>query len=287
MPPTTRQFRFADFRFDPESGDLTGAGGTTRLQPQVGALLKALVENAGDVVSRSELQERLWPNTTVEFDDGLNTCMRQLRVALGDDANAPRFIETLPKRGYRFLAPVTTEDGTVVGTTPPNGTPAEPLVEAPAPPSSSHAFWWVMAATAFGMAVLIGMSVLARQHRLPFQEQPPERIVLAIAGFAADTTDPMVTAYRSRVMARILSDARSERGWDVVAGDAPAATHVFSGRLTRDGNSVRVFAQVVTVPDRRHIWADDLVDSYAFDGNSTVMAGRIEKTVARALGVIR
>src|ERR1051325_8897563 len=107
MPSSPRGYQFGPFTFDLASGDLTQNGrGTTRLQPQVAALLAALLERAGDVVSRSDLRTRLWPDTTVDFDDGLNFCVRQLRVALGDDAAAPVYVETLPRRGYRFVAPV-------------------------------------------------------------------------------------------------------------------------------------------------------------------------------------
>src|SRR5438876_8961996 len=107
MPASSGLYRFDTFTFDPASGELQGAAGVTRLQPQVAALLTVLLEHAGTVVTRAELQARLWPDTTVDFDDGLNFCVRQLRVALGDDANAPKYVETLPRRGYRFVAPVT------------------------------------------------------------------------------------------------------------------------------------------------------------------------------------
>jgi DNA-binding winged helix-turn-helix (wHTH) protein len=262
-----RLYRFGDFTFEPASGDLSVGGRQSRLQPQVAVLLAMLVEQPGAVITRAELQARIWPDTTVEFDDGLNFCIRQLRVALGDDANAPRFIETLPKRGYRFLPAVSIEPDAAAG--------------ARAPRARRRG---AIAGTA---ALFVAIALLARAHRLPWQEPPVKRVVIAMLGFTADTTDPMMVGYRRRVMNRILTDARAEHGWEVVTDSSAAVTHYFSGALAKQGNSVKIFAHVVAAGDGRHVWADDLVDSYAFDGNSTVMAGRIEKSVARALGVVQ
>ena len=77
--------------------------------PQVAAVLDLLVRRPGEVVTRGELRDALWPDTTVEFDQGLNFCIRQLRMALSDDAAQPKYIETLPKRGYRFVGRVGVE----------------------------------------------------------------------------------------------------------------------------------------------------------------------------------
>jgi DNA-binding winged helix-turn-helix (wHTH) protein/TolB-like protein len=103
-----RLFRFADVEFDVKAGELRRAGGvTTRLEPQPARVLAMLVERAGDVVTRAELQQHVWSGDTfVDFERGLNYCIAQIRTALGDSASSPRFIETLPRRGYRFVAPV-------------------------------------------------------------------------------------------------------------------------------------------------------------------------------------
>jgi DNA-binding winged helix-turn-helix (wHTH) protein/TolB-like protein len=98
---------FADFEFDERSGELRRNGTATRLEPQPARVLAVLVERAGEVVTRAELQQRVWSGDTfVDFDRGLNYCVAQIREALGDSASEPRFIETLPRRGYRFIAPV-------------------------------------------------------------------------------------------------------------------------------------------------------------------------------------
>ncbi len=99
--------RFGVFELDIGSGELRKSGVKVRLQEQPFQVLKTLAEKPGEVVSREELQEQLWSDETfVDFEDGLSTAIRKVRSALGDSASNPRFIETLPKRGYRFIAPV-------------------------------------------------------------------------------------------------------------------------------------------------------------------------------------
>jgi DNA-binding winged helix-turn-helix (wHTH) protein/TolB-like protein len=102
-----RFLRFADVEFDVKAGELRRGGMTTRLEPQPARVLAMLVDRAGDVVTRAELQQHVWSGDTfVDFERGLNYCIAQIRTALGDSASSPRFIETLPRRGYRFIAPV-------------------------------------------------------------------------------------------------------------------------------------------------------------------------------------
>src|SRR5437879_2015085 len=102
-------FRFGPFEFDPRSGELSRGGATVRLTPQSAAVLAQLLEAKGEVVTREELRNRIWPDTTVEFDQGISFCIRQIRLSLGDDAARPTYVETLPRRGYRFLPTVTME----------------------------------------------------------------------------------------------------------------------------------------------------------------------------------
>ena len=100
-------FRFGPFDFDPFAKVLRRRGRRLKLRPQVALALGLLLERAGRLVTREELREALWGHEThVDFERGLNTCIRELRAILGDDAGAPRFIETLPGRGYRFVAAV-------------------------------------------------------------------------------------------------------------------------------------------------------------------------------------
>jgi DNA-binding winged helix-turn-helix (wHTH) protein/TolB-like protein/tetratricopeptide (TPR) repeat protein len=99
--------RFGAFELDPKSGELRKDGDPVKLPPQPFKVLTLLARRSGEVVTRNEIREQIWGDETfVDFDQGLNFCIRQIRGALGDDAEAPRFIETLPRRGYRFLLPI-------------------------------------------------------------------------------------------------------------------------------------------------------------------------------------
>jgi DNA-binding winged helix-turn-helix (wHTH) protein/tetratricopeptide (TPR) repeat protein len=107
-PQKPVRYRFGPFELDPAEGRLFRNGGRIKLQDLPFRLLVLLVERQGQIVAREEVRQRLWPeNTFVEFDNSLGVAVRKLREALGDDADASRFVETLPRRGYRFLAPVT------------------------------------------------------------------------------------------------------------------------------------------------------------------------------------
>ena len=100
---------FGVFHLDFAKGRLSKFGTPVRLKPQPLKLLLLLVQRPGEVVTREEIQQQLWgdSNTFVDFDLGLNHCIRQIRAVLGDDAASPRYVETVPRSGYRFIAPVT------------------------------------------------------------------------------------------------------------------------------------------------------------------------------------
>ena len=99
--------RFGVFEFDVETGDLWNEGHLIRLQEQPRQVLQLLLSHAGELVTREALRDELWPDETfVDFDAGLNVAVNKIRHALHDSASSPRFIETLPRRGYRFIAPV-------------------------------------------------------------------------------------------------------------------------------------------------------------------------------------
>lgn len=107
MSPAEKQ-RFGDFVVDSRAGELFRRGKKVKLQQQPLQVLVALLEARGEVVTREELRERIWPaDTFVDFEHSLNTAIKKLRQALGDQAAKSKFVETLPRRGYRFLATVT------------------------------------------------------------------------------------------------------------------------------------------------------------------------------------
>src|SRR6266567_2449975 len=121
-----RLVRFATFETDLDSGELRRNGLKLRLSGQPFQVLAILLEHPGDVVTREELQKRLWPDTFVDVERNLNTAVNKIREVLGDSAETPRYVETLPRRGYRFIAPVERESS------------VEPAAEiSPVPPHKS------------------------------------------------------------------------------------------------------------------------------------------------------
>ncbi len=171
-----RLFRFGLFEADLENARLTRKGVRIRLQEQPFRILAVLLEHAGQIVTREDLRRELWPaGTYVSFDSSLNAALNRLRVALDDDADNPRFIETVPKRGYRFIAPVS-----VQGSPEPAQMDSAPVVTAiTATPtaggsntnaSASHFIFgrWVLAAGAVTAAVIALAAFLAiRKHSVP------------------------------------------------------------------------------------------------------------------------
>jgi len=102
-----QKLRFGPFAVDLRSGELFKNGTKLKLQPQPVQILAVLLENPGELVTREELRQRIWPaDTFVDFEQSLNTAIKKLRQALCDEAETPRYIETLPRRGYRFIAEV-------------------------------------------------------------------------------------------------------------------------------------------------------------------------------------
>jgi len=138
--------RFGVFEVDRKTGELRRNGSRVRLQDQPLQILLTLLERPGEMITRDELRGRLWPDDTfVDFEHSINTAVRRLRDALGDSAENPRFVETLARRGYRFLAPVS---GALESPGP---------REAPMPAPHPARRWWILGAVAFAM--LVGMVV--------------------------------------------------------------------------------------------------------------------------------
>src|ERR1700691_6135571 len=132
--PASRVLRFDGFELDVRAGELRKAGAKIRLQGQPIQVLTALLNNAGELVTREELRTQVWPaETFVDFDHSLHNAIARIREALGDSAGTPRYIETLPRRGYRFIGAV---ERVGIEESPSSST-TEPSIEPPlAPPRS-------------------------------------------------------------------------------------------------------------------------------------------------------
>src|SRR5690242_9821837 len=161
--------RFGPFALDPDSGELRKRGYLVRLHPQQFAVLLLLIERAGQIVSREEIHQHIWGNDTfVDFERGINFSINQIRTALGDDADKPRYIETIPRRGYRFVAaiendePRTAETSASVIPMPGDRTStASPNHDqANASPDLNAAIVAAPARRLFSKTILIGMSLL-------------------------------------------------------------------------------------------------------------------------------
>src|SRR2546422_7967947 len=143
LPPTNqagRIVRFGIFEVDLAAGELRKGGARVRLQEQPFQVLAYLLQHPGEIVTREELRQKLWPaDTFVDFDHSLNTAVNKVREALGDSASSPRYLETLARRGYRFLAPVESahsgrkDAGTEPLVTQLNGSPLHPELDIPLP----------------------------------------------------------------------------------------------------------------------------------------------------------
>lgn len=169
-----KAFRFGPFAFDPKSGELRTEDRSLLLADQPLALLTALLERPGEMISREELRGRLWPDGTfVDFDHGLNSAVSRLREALNDSASTPRFVETIPRRGYRLLVPVETDGKTTVDLTALNEphsidpTPAA-LARAPATawPRRRRALVWT-AVIAAALFLVFAAGVLTPRRAAP------------------------------------------------------------------------------------------------------------------------
>ncbi|HTW81012.1 MAG TPA: winged helix-turn-helix domain-containing protein [Terracidiphilus sp.] len=159
---SARRIQFGTFEADLNAGELRRSGIRIRLQSQPFRLLSILAEHPGEVVSRETLQLELWDaNTIVNFDHCLGIAVNKLRDALGDSAENPRFVETLARRGYRFIAPVRTIDREVITT---------PLMESPAVPfGHSRTFWpWLAAGLAVVCLILCALLTLRSPVRTPY-----------------------------------------------------------------------------------------------------------------------
>src|SRR5580693_4569485 len=148
----SRTIRFGAFEADLHSGEVRKSGNRVKLQDQPFKVLQILLERPGDLVSREELQTRIWPEETYgDFDHAVNVAVGKLRTALGDSADNPSFIETVPRRGYRFVARL---ERTQIEPAPP--APPEEIV-VPITPTPSRGRKWVLAAM---LVLLVGGALL-------------------------------------------------------------------------------------------------------------------------------
>jgi DNA-binding winged helix-turn-helix (wHTH) protein/TolB-like protein len=253
---------FGLFEFDPASGVLRREGRIIRLQPQPGRVLAVLLEAPGEVVSRETLRQRIWGNETfVDFERGLNFCIAQIRSALGDAADSPRFVETVPRRGYRFIAPVRS-----LSSDEPE-TPAD-TVTSDGPRYSSS--WLALALSAFALvtAAFVAGSWRAGERNgteriavVPFDNETGLDEFDAIARGVADATVArLATPERIRRVSVIgnaaaLYQPRAFRDLKRI-GLRLGADYILLAQMKKDESQVRLIAHLIRVSDEAHVWAN-------------------------------
>jgi TolB-like protein/DNA-binding winged helix-turn-helix (wHTH) protein len=286
-PTTGLPVRFGVFDLDPESGELRKAGVPLRLQPQPARVLALLAAHAGEVITREQLRGELWGEETyVDFEQGLNQCISQIRAALGDDADAPRYIQTVPRRGYRFIAQVeavAAEDGA--------GRPdADVRAQSRRP---RRRLWTIVAA----LLLLAGAAVLFWWPRgdaeiprigsiavLPLENLSgdPEQEY-----FADGMTEELVTALGKvralRVISRtsVMRYKRTKKPVPQIARELNVDA-LIEGTVTQSGGRVRLTTNLLHGPTDRHLWAE----TYDRDLSDVIELQReLARTVARQVRI--
>ena len=177
VPPV---YRFGPFELDPRSAELRRNGVKLKIQEQPYHVLLQLLEHPGEIVSREELRASIWPaDTFVDFETGLNTVIKRLRETLGDSAGTPTFIETIPRRGYRFVAPVATQ---------PRGSPPLRLSEQVTSRARSRYLLWAASAIAIALLALLVTNYLEKRRSHPLLT---EEDTVVVGDFANSTGDPV------------------------------------------------------------------------------------------------
>ena len=262
---TVRIYRFGTFAVDVRTGELTNAGRRTPLREQPFQLLLALLEQPGELITREELTSRLWPaGTFVDSDHGLNKAMNHLREALSDSADHPQFIETLPRKGYRFIAPVTQDQE------------SEPAARGGSRGRSRLRAWLgISAAFVAVIGIAIGADIGVAHSWLASRRAAalPRITSLAVVPlenlsndpeqdyFADGMTDALITDLAKIGSLRITSrtSAMRYKGTKRSIKDIGRELNVdavVEGTVTRSGSRVRITAQLIQVSTDMHLWAE-------------------------------
>jgi len=274
-----RLIRFGLSELDPRTGELRSQGSKVKLQDQPLQILLALLEKPGDVVTREELRTKLWPaDTFVDFDHGLNAAVKRLRDTLGDVAENPRYIETLPRHGYRFIAPVQR-------TSPANLRLPIPAVIRPR---------WLVAAGCIVLLLIMAASYLLRRHTNK-TVQPDRRVMLAVLPFENLSGDPSQEFLSDGMTYEMINwlGRLDAHGLGVIAatsamkyknspkriseiGRELGVDYILEGSVKSEGDRVRVTVQLMAADNQAHLWAD----SYDRDRSDILL---VQANIARAV----
>src|SRR5262249_11449930 len=291
---TPSRYRFGRFELDARSGELQRDGVTVQLQEQPHKALLLLIEHFGDVVTREELRRHIWQDDTfVDFEHGLNSIVTRLREALGDSADNPIFIQTLPRRGYRFL---------VEPSALPIAEPTERIETAPAVDESSRfpAAWIIGTALITGLAVVALVGLRLANRRAAPDARPMRLAVLPFENltgrhdqqFFADGLHEEMIARLGRMQPRQLtviartSVMRYREAPKGIAGIGRelGVDFVLEGSVRQAGDRIRVTAELIRAADQSNLWTESYDRSWndIFAIQSDVSA-RVADSLAVAL----
>jgi TolB-like protein/DNA-binding winged helix-turn-helix (wHTH) protein/lipoprotein NlpI len=273
VPPSSASqlVRFDVFELDLRAGELRKGGLRIRLQEQPLLILQALLENPGQVVTRDELQKKIWPDDTfVDFDHGLHAAVNRLRVALNDSADRPRYVETVARRGYRFIARIE-----------PDAPQMAPPPPTPQPPKLPARWWnsWTGTLAGFAIAALIAGALIATNvyglrdwllgtgahHNFQALAVLPLDNLTADPKqdyFADGMTEELITQLSKLGNIKVIShtSVAQYRGTKKTAREISAELHVdavIEGAVQLVGDRVRITAQLVDGATDEQIWADN------------------------------
>ena len=295
--------RFCVFEMDRRAGELRKQGLKIRLQEKPFQVLELLLEHPGEAVTRDELRKRLWPaDTFVDFDHGLNSAINRLREALGDSAENPRFVETLARRGYRFIAPV---EPVVAGAPPIVGTDqrVRPIqgahLGAPLRKRTRLAVGIGVGSVAVVGAVLVALNIVGLRDRLLTSVGARRAVPLQIESiavlplenlsrdpdqeyFADGMTEALITALGKISTLRVISRTSvmqykgTRKPLPEIARELNVDA-VVEGTVLHSGNRVRISTNLLHAPTDRHLWAE----SYERDARDVLaLQGEVAKAIA-------
>jgi TolB-like protein/DNA-binding winged helix-turn-helix (wHTH) protein/Flp pilus assembly protein TadD len=290
-----RRLRFGVFELDLRAGELRKRGLRVRLQEQPFQVLTMLLENRGEVVTREELQKKLWPaDTFVDFDHGLNKAINKIREALSDSAESPRFVETVARRGYRFIAEVGVSDAAPARSPEFAGDPPTPA-EAPGRPDVTEkiavprrvlppSLPWKIA----GCVLLLLVAALATWKLRSWNRPAPVIRSLAVLPFESLSSDPSQDYFADGMTDELISDLgqisalrvisrTSVMGYKRARKPLPQIARelkvdaVVEGTVLRSGDHVRITAQLIEASADKHLWSNsyegELQDTLALQNN--------------------
>lgn len=267
--PLAEIVRFGIFQLHRKAGELRKSGVKVKLQDQPLRVLTVLVEHAGQVVTREDLQHRVWPTDVyVTFDQGLNNAIKKVRDALGDSAVNPRFVETVAKRGYRFIAPVSVESDPVVAAR----VEPEPRSDRPtrfSPPVRPRIAWIALAALS-----ILAVAGYWLWHGAPILDRPSSKgTVLAVLPFDNLSRDPDQEFFSEGLTEEMIAQLGelNPKRLSVIARGAVArykgsslpasqigrelhADYLLQGSVRRDSGRVRITVQLIQVGNQTDLW---------------------------------